>query len=62
MTDHADTDALVDRAARGDADAFRRLYEEFARRLQADLEMAPSDETTRLADSIKSGNRSSARA
>src|SRR4051794_36226288 len=33
MTDHADTDALVDRAARGDADAFRRLYEEFAPRL-----------------------------
>jgi len=33
MTDHADIDALVERAARGDADAFRGLYEHFAPRL-----------------------------
>lgn len=33
MTDHADIDALVQLAARGDADAFRALYEAFAPRL-----------------------------
>src|SRR3954462_2956928 len=33
MTDHADIDALVERAARRDPDAFRALYEAFAPRL-----------------------------
>jgi RNA polymerase sigma-70 factor (ECF subfamily) len=33
MIDHADLDALVERASGGDADAFRALYEEFAPRL-----------------------------
>ena len=33
MTDHVDIDALVERAIRRDAEAFRALYEEFAPRI-----------------------------